>query len=294
LNWKIFRRHRVIGAVGRFNLSRNEQQIRHGESFPMNSTPSSIPGLVWLYWHDLTIQLTANVAAFGAMFVTVAYLVIPPGTMQPIDDSFEAAMVKPVLLGGIAMTGLALLILVSRWTRVRKILREGTVIKGFVEAFQVIITEKSDRDSYIAKPSIRRSYHHTVYLRYSMHGEERQVSFQMTNSGHYYGLVKGQETDLMLLDSMPNDPLICSIYLGQSCHPSRGLSVLSSGFFRKSNTKIPDQTLAARKLRMAKALLNKGHVDTAVRSLEEIVKKYPDTMAAAESQLLLSKHGNGS
>lgn len=260
----------------------------------MNSTPHSMPGLVWLYWHDLTIRLTANLAAFGAIFVTVACLVIPPGTMLPSDDSFEAAMVKPVLLGGVAITGLALLILVLRWTRVRKILREGTVIKGLVEAFQVIITKKSDRESYVGKPSIRRSYHHTVYLRYAMHGEERQVSFQMTNSGHYYGLVKGQETDLMLLDSKPNDPLICAIYLGQSGHPSRGWSGLLSGFFRKSKTKISDQTLAARKLRLAKALLKKGHVDTAVKSLKEIVKQYPETTAAADSQLLLTKHGNGS
>ncbi len=122
------------------------------------------------------------------------------------------------------------------------------------------------------------------------------MGFQMSNSGFFYGLTKGQETDLMVHDSMPDKPLICSIYLGQSSRSSLGLSGLRDLFFGKSNTKklkIPDQTLAARELRLAKTLLKKGHIDSAVSSLKEIVKKYPETTAATESQLILTKQGNG-
>ncbi len=182
----------------------------------MNNTHPSLPGLVRLYRHDLIIERAAKVAGFGVLVAVGMYWVSQPVSSPPppIDNSFDVAMAKLASLGGIVMSGLALLILLWRWMRVRKILTEGTVIKGLVEDIDVVVTAWTSSDSHTLKHKARRSYY--AILRYTAQGEERKVRLKMPNSGFVYGLAKGQETDLMVHDSMPEKPLICSIYLGRS------------------------------------------------------------------------------
>lgn len=182
----------------------------------MNNTPPSVPGLVSLYWHDLIIRRAADVAGFGVLVAVGMYWVSQPVSAPPppIDNSFDVALAKLASLGGIVMSGLALLILFWRWMRVRRILTEGTVIKGLVEDIDVVVTTWTNRDSHSLTRRTRSSYY--AILRYTAQGEERKVRLKMPNSGFVYGLAKGQETDLMVHDSMPDKPLICSIYLGRS------------------------------------------------------------------------------
>ena len=151
-------------------------------------------------------------AGFGVLVAAGMYWVSQPVSSPPppIDNSFDVALAKLASLGGIAMSAIALLILHWRWMRVRKILLEGTVIKGLVEDLDVVVTKWTDSDSHSHKRKTRRSYY--AILRYTAQGEERQVRLKMPNSGFVYGLVKGKETDLVVHDSMPDKPLIRAIY----------------------------------------------------------------------------------
>jgi hypothetical protein len=182
----------------------------------MNNTPPFFPGLVLLYRHDLIIRRTANVAGFGVLVAVGMYWVSQPVSSlpTPIDNSFDVAMMKVASLGGIVMSGLALLILLWRWMRLRRILTEGIVIKGLVEDIDVVATRWRNSNSHSLKQQSRHSYF--AILRYTAQGEERKVRLKMPSSGFVYGLAKGQETDLMIHDSMPDKPLICSIYLRRS------------------------------------------------------------------------------
>lgn len=180
----------------------------------MDSTPASLPDFASLYRNDVVIGKAAKVAVFGVIVAAGMYWVSQPvpGPPPPIDNSFDIALAKLGSLGGLAMSGVALLLLIFRWTRVRRILSEGTLIKGLVEDLDVVETT-STSNSVSGTRHTRRSYY--AILRYTALQEERTVRLKLPNSGFTYGLVKGQETDLMVHDSTPNHPLICSIYLNR-------------------------------------------------------------------------------
>ncbi len=182
----------------------------------MNNTPPSVPGLVSLYRHDLIIRQAANVAGFGVVVAVGMYWVSLPVSSPPppIDNSFDVALAKLGSQVGIVMFGLALLMLLWRWLRVRRILTEGTVVKGLVEDIDVVVTTSTSSDGHSLNRQTRRSYY--AILHYTAQGEERKVRLKMPSAGFVYGLAKGQETDLMVHDSMPDQPLICSIYLRRS------------------------------------------------------------------------------
>jgi hypothetical protein len=161
----------------------------------------------------LVIHKAANVVVFGVIVALGMYWVSQPVAPEPppIDNSFDIEVAKVASLGGLAMSGVALLLLIFRWLRVRKILSEGTLIKGLVEDLHVVETSSTRSDSVSRTRYTRRSCY--AVLRYVALQEERTVRLKLPNSGFVYGLVKGQETDLMVHDSTPKQPLICSIYL---------------------------------------------------------------------------------
>ena len=73
--------------------------------------------------------------------------------------------------------------------------------------------ESSKSTSTGTSKSVRYSHH--AVLRYTAAGAERKVRLRLPSSGFVYGLVKGKETDLVVLDSAPDRPLIRSVYINQ-------------------------------------------------------------------------------
>lgn len=108
------------------------------------------------------------------------------------------------------MAVLAVIVLAWRYRTVKKILTNGSIITGTVEDLEVY-SHRTNSDSSTSRPSYSRSYYATV--RYAIHGTEKTVCLKIPNSGYTFGLVKGRETELIVLDELPNKPLIRSVYL---------------------------------------------------------------------------------
>ena len=182
----------------------------------MNSAPP-IPGLRSLYWQDRTIQRAAKVliagvvGAAGIVWATQPSKSPPPG----VDLSFERAANRWAPVAGVVVSTLGAAVLVRRYLWVKKILSQGITIKGLVADLEVFSSTPSGNSNSSRKRTPRRAYYAT--LRYAVHGVEQEVCLRLPNSGFTYGLVKGQETDLVVLDYAPKKPLIRSVYL-PPCH----------------------------------------------------------------------------
>lgn len=175
--------------------------------------PRSVPGIVALYSRDLTIQWAANMAGFGLVIAAGMYWVSLPVSPDPppVDNSFDVALAQCASIGGLILAGIGLLLVLRRWRRVSRILAEGIIIKGLVEDLEVVSTTWTDKDSVTRAKHTRRSYY--AVIRYNALEEERTVRVKLPNSGFTFGLVKGQETELVLNEWLPNEPLIKAIYL---------------------------------------------------------------------------------
>jgi hypothetical protein len=181
----------------------------------MNSAPPTLPGLYALYRRDLIIEAAINACFFG-VFASVGMLwasqpVGPPPPVPTGDEAFNAAMSHYVIVGGLVFAALALLVLIWRYLLVRKILSQGSSIKGMVEEIDVRSREIENSTS----TPLKRSYTYTYYaiVRYTLNGVERKVRIKLPNSGFTYAIAKGKETDLLVLESKPKKPLIRAVYL---------------------------------------------------------------------------------
>src|SRR5262249_54292925 len=119
-------------------------------------------------------------------------------------------------VGGGALSALGAAVFAYRYLRVKKILTEGITVKGLVADLKVVTSTESNSTS-TSTSTLKRAkrYAYFATLRYAVHGVEQEVCLRLPNSGFTYGLVKGQETDLMVLEWAPKRPLIRSVYLGQ-------------------------------------------------------------------------------
>lgn len=181
----------------------------------MNPAPPTIPSLPSLFWRDLPFKRAANTTGFMLMVAVGFLLVTPPNPPPPgVDLSFEIAMSKWVPVGAFTVAAVAALILLRRYLWVKKVLTEGTTIKGKVEDMEVYEREANHSDTTPAfqRPTIRSYY---AVIRYTWKGEDKKVSLKLPNSPSVYGTFKGHEVDLIILDSAPNKPLIRNIYLGR-------------------------------------------------------------------------------
>ncbi|MBI1325187.1 hypothetical protein GC170_18640 [bacterium] len=180
----------------------------------MNAPSAPLPGLLKLYHNDLMIRRGLSMLGFGIIVAAGMYWVSRPvpGPKPPIDNSFDVALAKVGSIGGIVLAGVGLLIFLGRFRRVRQILREGVPVKGMVDDIEVITTTTKDKDSAIGTRHTRRSYY--VTLSYEAIGQQWTVRQKLPNSGFVFGLVKGQPTDLIVHEWMPEKPLIRSVYLG--------------------------------------------------------------------------------
>ena len=67
--------------------------------------------------------------------------------------------------------------------------------------------------SHGSRKKTMRSYYATI--RYTIRGTERTLRQKLFHAGDTYGLEKGGEVELMLLDSPPGKPLIRAVFLTQ-------------------------------------------------------------------------------
>lgn len=177
----------------------------------MSSSPPLLPGLKTLYWNDLTFRRGANLLGFGLVVAVGMWWVTRPieGVPPTVDRSFEE-MVKPWgMAGGIALAGGGGLLLLGRRRRVRRVLSSGTRLSALVEDLEAV-RWSSGRDETAGQSHYRHSYY--VTLRYLAQGSERLVRQKLPGAGFTFGLIKGRETEVVVLDSAPEKPLIRALY----------------------------------------------------------------------------------
>ncbi len=181
----------------------------------MNAPSAQRPSLIKLYHNDLVIRRGLSMLGFGIVVAAGMYWVSRPipGPKPPIDNSFDVALAKVGSIAGIVLAGVGLLIILTRFRRVRQILSEGVAVQGMVDDLEVITTTTKDKDSAIGTRHTRRSYY--VTLTYEAIGQHWTVRQKLPNSGFVFGLVKGQPTDLIVHEWLPEKPLIRSVYLGR-------------------------------------------------------------------------------
>lgn len=181
----------------------------------MNAETTRTPSLKKLYFNDIAIRRGLNMLGFGLMVAAGMYWVTRPlpGPQPPIDRSFDDALAKVGSIGGILLAAVGLLIFLMRWRRVRRILTEGIPVKGMVDDLDFVETTWRDKDSILRTRHTRRSHYAT--LTYEAIGQTWTVRQKLPNSGFVFGLVKGQPTDLIVHEWMPEKPLIKSVYLGR-------------------------------------------------------------------------------
>jgi hypothetical protein len=181
----------------------------------LNSAPRSIPGLKSLYERDLVIKRAVNTFGFMLLVAVGIRWASQPARSgeSPADLSFEAAMGEWVPVGALVLAALAAIVVLQRYLWVKKVFTQGIVIKATVEKLEVHSSTSDLRKSHGRKPAPRRSYYAT--LRYAVHGVDQTKELRLPNSGFTYGLSKGGETDLMVLEWAPTRPLIRAVYLGR-------------------------------------------------------------------------------
>lgn len=180
----------------------------------MNATPPSLPGLISLYWRDFTIKYAVHAGAMGLLLAGgIQWASQPVSPAQPPVPSLEAALADKVSLGALVLATLAMIVLVRRYQWVRKVLSQGKIVKGTVEEIDVYSRRTDDHTHTSRKPTYTHAYYVTV--RYPTFRGERKVRLKLPNSGFVYGITEGGETDLIVLESAPDKPLLRAVYLGR-------------------------------------------------------------------------------
>lgn len=181
----------------------------------MNPNAPAVPSLGSLYWNDSLFGFGLKVCGFGIVVAAGFWWLGQPMTnAQPLaGNTFEAtvaAKVPPIALG---VAGLALFVAVWRYLRVRKIFVEGEIIHGTVEELKTETWQSSANvdQSHGSKSTTRRSNYATI--RYQIRGIERTSRWKLCHSGDTYGLKKGGQAELMMLDGSSGKPLIRAVYL---------------------------------------------------------------------------------
>jgi hypothetical protein len=105
----------------------------------------------------------------------------------------------------------AAVVMAMRYQSIRRIFLHGTAVMGLVEDLEQHKFESAKSTSTSNQKSTWYSHH--AVLRYTAAGAEREVRLRLPNSGFVFGLVNGMETDLLVLESAPDKPVIRSVYI---------------------------------------------------------------------------------
>ena len=182
----------------------------------MNEPAAPVPTLLALYERDFTFGRAANAAAVA----------LPAGfgihwAGQPSDSAVvqverppvEDMIVQWAIPGGIAIAAVAVLILVWRYLWIKKVYQNGVIIKGMVEDVDVYTREisgRSETQSAFKRPTISSYY---AVIRYVWLGTGKTIRRKVALSPSFFNIYIGKETDLILLESAPDRPLIREVYL---------------------------------------------------------------------------------
>ena len=172
-----------------------------------------MPGLQTLYRNDRIFSKSAFTAFFGIVIAVGIKWATVPKTDPKAEPTFEQMAMPWIVAGGLTMTAVALMILIWRYLRLKKIITEGTIIKGAVDDIEHYAFNTSSENASLSQQTYRHTY--WAIVRYTAQGAERIVKVKLPGSGFSSGLAKGHETDLIVHDSLPMKPLIKSVYLGR-------------------------------------------------------------------------------
>ena len=181
---------------------------------PMATTPSALPSFKSLYYIDSTIGRAGFTTLFALVAAAGFYWVSQPvNAMVKVENSpLEEWVMQWGPAAALGVAALALLILVRRHAWLKKILTQGTPIKGTVEDVTIYEREapKSKNAPAFGGAKIRTYY---TTIRYTWQGKENQVRFKLPFSPSTYQITKGGEVDLLILESNPKKPVIRKVYL---------------------------------------------------------------------------------
>jgi len=184
---------------------------------PISAPHSSMPSLGSLWSRDLTIQRAMKMIIAGVLVPVGILWATKPATSPPpgVDLSFELASANWAPVGGAVLLAIGGILLARRYLWVKKVISQGIIVKGMVEDLERHSWTPSSASTNT--PAFRRPQRHAYWatVRYAVHGMEKEVCLRLPNSGFTYGLAKGRETDLIVLDHAPDKPLIRSVYLGK-------------------------------------------------------------------------------
>jgi len=181
----------------------------------MNFSPVSSPTLQTLYWNDVIIHRACKTILF-AIVVAIGFVWVRqpmPNADPTLDFTFEKSVEKwapPIALG---VAAIAALVAVRRYFVVTRILRQGAIVKGLVQDLIVHSWRERSSSSKAVVANNRHAYY--AVIAYAVHGVDKTIRLKLPNSGTTFGLVKGRETDLSVLDWAPGKPLIRAVYLGR-------------------------------------------------------------------------------
>lgn len=183
---------------------------------PSSSSPPKLPSLPALYWCDFTIRRAIRALVFGLLIaIAIPWVTKPiPGT-PPTEPTFEVIAAPWLSRGGWALAALSAAILLWRYQRVRTILGQGARIKGVIDELDVYSRTNENASSTTTPFRTPKIHSYYVTIRYPAGGREQKVRLKLPNSGFTFGLAKGGEVDLMVLESAPDKPLIRPVYLGR-------------------------------------------------------------------------------
>ncbi len=178
-----------------------------------------MPGFQAFYWCDFLFQLACNATVIALVVGLMIQWFKPPTPTDPTiyvspPEAFVAEWGSTVAW---VIAGLALIAVIRRYRWVKKILSEGTLIKGRVMKVEVREYDANamlDLDEQrLRGPRIMQNYYAEV--RYTAGGGEWQGTIGMTLPPHLLKVIAGEEVDLLVLDSSPQRPLLREAYLWQ-------------------------------------------------------------------------------
>lgn len=156
---------------------------------------SKMPNLYNLFRRDLTIQNSIKALAVALIVLGGAYFV------DPILMQIVPFVALPVAL-------IALFVFAVRYNTVMSILRDGSVVKGFVEGFNH--HERREKDDYGRIKS--RQYTYYVNVRYEIGGETYKKTIRMPSSGFMFNINDKADVDLLYKESAPSNVLLKNVY----------------------------------------------------------------------------------
>lgn len=180
----------------------------------MNSTPQSLPGIQSLYHLDPVIKRAASTLGFSLFAAVGIHWVSQPApsVVQVEQSPLEIWVLKWGPTVALVVAALALVVLARRYFWVKKVLSEGTTIKGTVDEVTIYEREaEKSENSPAFGGAIIRTYYATI--RYSWQGAENKVRLKLPYSPGTFKVAKGGEVDLILLESAPKKPLMRAVYL---------------------------------------------------------------------------------